>query len=112
MNDFDQIIHATEQYLNAQKVFIQNPQRIEEIRNATEIAVELFPDAVISIVEDPLQMGALILQIEDEQLLVVREITRFFEMLQYADNFDIFCKGNKISISVLFNKALVRIGIS
>lgn len=112
MNDFNEIMHATEKYLNAQKVFIQNPKRIREIKNATEIAVKLFPDAVVSITEDPFQMGALILEIKDEQLLVVREIALFYDMIQNADNFDIFCKGNELTISVLFNQALVRIGIS
>ena len=99
-------------YLNANKVFVQDLNRTREIKNATEIAYQLFPNAKIDIADDPLQMGALILCIEDFDIVVrgATEIDLFNDMVSKADNFEIYSIGNeRVKIAILFNHVLRRV---
>jgi hypothetical protein len=106
---FNKFAELLEKYLETQKVFVQNPQRMEEVNAATETACRLFPDAKISIEDDPLQMGAAILRIEDFDI-VVRETEDFCSIIDKANNFDIYPVGDeKIRIDILFADALIRI---
>lgn len=97
------------EYLETQKVFVQNPQRMEEVNAATEIACRLFPEAIIEIEDDPMQMGAIILSIEDFEL-TVRETEDFVDLISYADNFEIYhSHSDMVKLAILFRNALVRI---
>lgn len=96
------------EHLKTQKMFAPNPKRIAEINAATEMACRLFPKANINLVDDPLQMGAIILTIED-CIINVREINKFVELIGKANNFDILCKDEDIKLSILFDKALIKI---
>ena len=101
-----------DEYLKADKTFIQDLNRTREIKTATEIAGQLFPNAKIDIADDPLQMGALILCIEDFDIVVrgVREIDLFKDMVSKADNFEIYSIGNeRVKVAILFNRVLCRI---
>lgn len=114
MNDEEFVSFAAkiDEYLKAEKTFIQDLNRTREIKNATEIAHQLFPDAKINIADDPLQMGALILCIEDFDVAVrgVTEIDLFNDMVSKADNFEIYPIGNdKVKIAILFGRVLRRI---
>lgn len=96
-------------YLETQKVFVQNPQRMAEVNAATETACRLFPDSQITIEDDPIQMGAVILRIEDFDI-VVRETEAFCDIVDKADNFDIYPVGDeKVRADILFNRALILI---
>ena len=105
MNDF---IDALNEYLSTQKAFIQNPKRIAEVNAATEMAYKLFPKAKISLEDDPLQMGAIILTIED-CFITVREVKKFVELIGKANNFDIISNEEDIKLSILFDNALIKI---
>lgn len=111
MNDeaFQVILDQLKAYLASKKNFIENPFRITEIKKATALAYQLFPDAKIYIADDPLQMGAAILCIEDFDLSVT-EIKTFSEMIEKADNFEVYAIDSEtVKIAVLFQHALLRI---
>ena len=107
--EFMHFADALTKYLEMQKIFIQNPLRMAEVNAATEIACRLFPEANINIEDDPLQMGAVILSIEDFDL-AVRETAQFTEMVSKADNFEIYAVDDEnVKLAILFNGALTRI---
>ena len=105
MNDFIDILT---EYLNSQKIFVQNPKRIAEVNAATEMACKLFPKADINLIDDPLQMGAIILTIED-CFVTVREVKKFIDLIGNANNFDILGTEENIKLSILFDNALIKI---
>ena len=110
--EFNALMDSLKKHLEAEKVFIKNPERFAEVEHATEIANELFGDMEISIKDDPLQMGALVLCIKGFDLVVrgKREIALFQELISAADNFEIYSNGNEsITFSILFNGALIRL---
>lgn len=108
-NEFMQFADALTQYLEMEKVFIPNPKRLAEVNAATEMAKRLFPEAKITIEDDPLQMGAVILCIEDFDL-TVRETELFSELISKADNFEIYPLGEEnVVVAILFNNALTSI---
>lgn len=111
MNDeeFMQFASAVRQYLEIPKVFIQNHQRMAEVNAATEIACKLFPEANITLEDDPLQMGAVILIVEDFDI-TVRETEAFCELVSKADNFEVYATDDeKVKLAIMFNNALTRI---
>lgn len=111
MNDkeFMQFAEVLGRYLETQKIFIQNPQRMAEVNAATEMAERLFHEAKITIEDDPLQMGALILCIEDFDI-TVRETEAFCELVSKADNFEVYATDDeKVKLAIMFNNALNRI---
>ena len=107
--EFQDILNKLSAYLAMDKTFISNPFREMEIKKAIELAHELFPDAKIYIKDDPLQLGALILCIEDYDLDVT-EIKTFSAFIEKADNFEVYAIENgNVKMAVLFRDALVRI---
>ena len=111
--EFMQLMDGLEAYLAVPKTFVPNPKRIADVKAATEIAKQLFPEAKISVINDPLQIGASILHIEDYSISAVdTEIPLFSEMISKATNFDFYVKGNEIGVlSIVFNDAFVRVKI-
>lgn len=106
---FMDMIDELSKYLSKPKVFIQDPARMADVMHAMETAKYLFPEAKITIEDDPIQMGALILCIEDFDL-AVREIESFSDMISKADNFEIFHIGEEnVKLAILFNGVLNRI---
>ena len=107
--EFMELARATEKYLSKGKVFVQNPARMYDVIYAREIAKHLFPEAKINIKHDPLQTGALILEIEDFDL-TVRETELFNDIVGKADNFEIYAIGDdKVKIAILFLKAMIKV---
>ena len=106
--EFMNFTDALTQYLKTEKIFVQNPVRMAEVNTATEMACKLFPEATINLMDDPLQMGAVILEIED-CFITVREMEKFIQMISGATNFDIFSSDDSIRLSILFDEALIRI---
>lgn len=105
MNDF-------KEYLEREKIFIQNPARYADVERATEIAKELFSEYDICIKDDPMQMGAVILCIDGYDITVrgEREIKLFTELISKANNFEIYPVGDeKVKFSILFANVLTRI---
>ena len=107
--EFNGLANIIAEYLAMQKVFIQNPLRMKEVNDATEMACKLFPEANITLEDDPMQMGAVFLCIEDFDI-TVRETKEFAEIIRKADNFEIFPTDEEnIRISIMFDNALTRI---
>ena len=110
--EFMTLMGDLKKYLDAKKVFIKNPARFADVQHATEIAKQLFKGMEISIKDDPLQMGALILCINGFDITVrgEREIKLFQELINKADNFEIYPVGNEsIKFAILFSNVLVRL---
>ena len=110
--EFVSLMDELKDYLDSKKVFVQDSMRFAEVERATEIARELFHDMEVSIKDDPLQMGALILCINGFDITVrgQREIKLFQELISKADNFEIYPVGSeKIKFAILFNHVLKRL---
>ena len=113
MNDkeFALLAKGLQQYLERDKVFIKNPERFAEVENAYVIAKKLFADSVVTIEDDPIQMGALILDIKGYDIVIrgQEEIALFSEMISKADNFEMYPIDNeKICFALVFSRALAR----
>lgn len=110
--DFNIILEAINKHLKTEKVFIQNPERMQDIANAMEIAKTLFPNHVTEIKDDPLQTGALILQIDctevDASMVLndEEEIDLFNEMVSKANNFEFYQFNGNIRFAAVFHGAL------
>lgn len=114
MNDaeFQSILDQLSKYLAADKKFISNPFRETELKEAIAKAKELFPDAKVELHDDPLQMGAMILRIEDFAISATgeREINLFSEIIRHADNFEIYpIDADNVRFAAVFQNVLVRI---
>ena len=114
MNDyeFQLLLNKLHEYLATEKTFVENSIRTTEIKNAAEIAHELFPEAKICIKDNPLQMGAMILRIElaDINLNSEKEIKLFSELISASDNFEIYAhQDDYIVFVLLFQNAYTRI---
>ena len=114
MNDkeFNALMSQLKAHIEQEKVFIKNPLRFADVERATEIATELFSEMEITIEDDPLQMGAIIVRISGMDIVVrgAREIELFQELISKANNFEIYAteEGN-LTFALLFNNALTRI---
>lgn len=114
MNDyeFQLLLNKLHEYLATEKTFVENSIRTMEIKNAAEVAHELFPEAKIYIKDDPLQMGAMILRIElaDINLSSEKEIKLFSELISASDNFEIYAhQDGYIVFALVFENAYTRI---
>ena len=110
--EFDELMQKLSDYLATEKVFIKNPERFADVERATEIATQLFSDSTVTIENDPLQMGALIVRIDGFDIVVrgEREISLFSELISKANNFEIYSIGDeRICCAILFNNALTRV---
>ena len=114
MNDeeFQSILDQLGKYLATDKTFVNNTFRVTEIQKAVAMATELFPDATIRLQDDPLQMGAAILVIEDYAIGATgtTEINLFSEIIKLADNFEFYSVDDEtVRFTAVFQNALVRI---
>ena len=110
--EFMSLMEGFAQYLETEKVFIKNSARLAEVQHATEIAKQLFLDSKVSLEDDPLQMGALILRVEGFDVVIrgEREINLFKVLISKADNFEIYPIGDeRIKFSMVFSGALIRL---
>ena len=110
--EFHGILDQLSEYLTANKTFIPNPFRETELKNALTTARELFPNAKIELKDDPLQMGAMILRIEDFEIGATgeREINLFSELIKHADNFEIYpIDDDNVRCAIVFQNVMVRI---
>ena len=109
--NFMDLMDELAKYLENEKVFIQNPARYAEVQRAAAIAKELFKEYDISLKDDPIQMGALILCISGFDITIQgeEEIALFTELISKANNFEIYPVGEKVKFSILFANVLKRI---
>lgn len=110
--EFLELMGELKEYIETQKVFIQDPARFSDVERATEIAKIIFNDMEVSIEDDPLQMGALILCITGFDITVrgKREIELFQELISKANNFEIYPVGDEqVKFAILFNSVLKRL---
>ena len=114
MNDaeFISFLDTLSAYLASEKNFITNPFRLKEFEQAMEMAKKLYPDANVYAEEDPLQMGAMILCIEEYDIGAssVTEVELFNDIISLADNFEIRTIGEeKVRFAALFNNVFIRV---
>ena len=110
--EFASLMGDLQQYLEAPKAFALNPDRFTDVKVAFAVAKKLFAHMNVSINDDPLQMGALILRIEGFDVTVrgKEEIELFTELIAKADNFEIYPVGDEsIRFAIVFNGVLTRI---
>ena len=110
--EFQLILNKLGEYLSKEKRFINNPMRQTEIKNAFMQARQLFPDAKITMQDDPLEMGAFILNIEADDITLrgVTEIKAFAEIISAVDNFEIYAlPDSRICFAAVFHDALINI---
>lgn len=110
--EFQAIMGSLAQYLEMPKAFVPNPERLAEVQRATVIANRLFADMTVSVKDDPIQMGALILCIEGFDIVVrgKEEIELFTALIAKADNFEIYpVNGESIKVSIVFSKVFTRV---
>ena len=110
--EFMNILNQLNNYLKMEKKFVLNSMRETEFKKAIELACKLFPDAKIYTNDDPLQMGAMILCIEDFSLSVCgeTEIKLFSDIISMADNFEFYpIDEGTVKFAAVFQNVLVRI---
>lgn len=110
--EFMQLMKELGEYIDAKKVFVKNPARLNDVQQAAEIAKQLFQDYEVTIEDDPLQMGALCLCINGFDITIrgKDEIKLFQKLISKADNFEIYAVGNeRIKFAIMFNGALTRV---
>lgn len=107
-NELMQFSRTLSEYLNAEKNHIPNITRFREINEAIDIAREIYPEHEIALAKDPLQMGALYLEIIGDEISAIgeREIELFQKLIDKADNFETISIDNKkIRLSICFADA-------
>lgn len=114
MNDkeFEGLMQGLQQYLEKDKTFVLNPDRAKDVERALEIANQLFPDNTTTANDDPLQMGACIVRIEGDDVTVrgQDEINLFCEMIELADNFEIYAlTDDTIRFAAVFKNVLIAV---
>lgn len=114
MKEFDMLDlgDALNEYLKEPKTFVLDAQRLREFETAKALAAELFPNANIEEAEDPLQMGAKILRIRDNDITMrdVTETKKFNDMCLLADNFEIYPTNEEnLVFAAVFNGVYKRI---
>lgn len=107
--EFMSILEQLQAYIAMRKTFIENPFRVTELKKAIDMSHALFPDAKIELKDDPLQMGAMILHIEDFDLDVT-ETEAFAELVTLADNLEAYALENgNVCLAAVFQNVLVRV---
>lgn len=109
--EFREFINGLREYLEKEKAFVQNPIRMQEVNRAMEIINELFPDCAREIKDDPLQMGAVILDVKGSSMVVrgERELALFAELTSLIDNFEVYPEGENFHFAAVMREAFVRI---
>ena len=108
-DEFAKFADCIGKYLRETKVFMKNPKRIADVEEAMRTAYQLFPEATITIEDDPLQIGTMFLCIRNFDILV-RETKEFTKLISKADNFEIYPIGKEdLKMAIAFNNALIRI---
>ena len=110
--EFHNILKQFGKYLQSEKKFVDNPFRQREIKDAPTAAFQLFPDATIELRDDQLQLGALIIHMEMDDMDVSGEvpIKLFNDIICKADNFEIYpINGERICFALVFQKAFIRV---
>lgn len=108
--EFIDFMRNIKKYHDAEKTFAENHKRIEEINNAANMAQNLFDDASVYVKQDPMQLGALIICIESDDIVLrgLGEINIFHEIISKASNIEIYAMDHgKIRCSILFNDAFI-----
>lgn len=107
--DFLNFADMMQKYLEAKKHYEVNEERFNMMQNMFNIANHLFSDMDITLEDDPLQMGRMILCIKGYDISVCGEddIKLFAELIFNADNFEIYAnEGDKVEFDIMYNDIL------
>ncbi len=110
--EFRDLLRQMHHYLEAPKHFAENPTRIKVVQEAYSVAQSLFADAKVELHDDPLQLGALILNVRmfDMNLSGTKQIEMFTRIISTADNFEIYStEPNGICFAAVYHNAYIRL---
>lgn len=111
--EFRGFLDRLKEYLDKEKVFIENPFRMAEVERVMDILIELFPDQEKGIKDDPLQMGAVILYVEGTGIVArgEDELALFAELCSLVDNFEVYSTDSeRVRFAAVMQGAYRRIG--
>lgn len=110
-NEFMALARRIEQYLNENKLFIENTNRFNEFAHATAVAHDLFKDMHVYIKHDSLELGSMVLCVEGFDIIIrgQHEMHQFNEIVSKSDNFEIYPSKESIKLSIMFNNVFKRI---
>ena len=106
------IFENLKEYLEKEKVFIENPVKMKEVHRAVEILHQLFPDTEVKVESDPLQMGALVVSFTSFDVLVrgLQDLELFAELTTLIDNFEIYSVDREtVHFAAVVRNALIHI---
>ena len=110
--EFMEILKELGAYLKEEKQFEVVQERKKEFEEALLTAKTLFPDASIEVHDDPLEMGALILSVEDYSIDVsgIEGMELFWQLIQKADNFEIVAiEPENVRLALVFQGFFRRV---
>lgn len=110
--EFMEILKELGAYLKEEKQFEVVQKRKKEFEEALLTAQTLFPDAGIEVHDDPLEMGALILSVENYNIEVSSSegMELFSRLTQKADNFEIVAiEPENVRLAIVFQGVLKRV---
>ena len=99
-------------YLQLNKSFVPNSKRLAEVEKAHNIATRLFDGMEITLKDDPLQLGSVVLRIKGVDIVArgEQEIALFNALTENADNFEIYpVNKDEVLMSIMFKRAFTRI---
>ena len=108
--EFADLLRGVKDYITAEKTFVENHARIEEVEYVAELAKKMFEDANVYIKQDPMKLGALIVCIESYDIALnnIKHICAFSEVISKASNLEIYATNDgNIRCSILFNDAFI-----
>lgn len=105
IKDFMEFSDTLKQYMDADKNYIPNIARLNDVSEAIKLALDLYPEHKIEIAKDPLQMGSLFIDITGTEISAIgeREIELFNQLVSKANNFETVPMGNEeLRLSICF----------
>ena len=97
----DEIFSQTNAFYKGNKIVIPNMHGVNKVKSAWTLAMEMFPTAQITVNDDPLQEGAMFLQVKDIDF-TVREMMFAHDLIKDAETIEIFSEDEDCVISIGF----------
>lgn len=110
--EFMELMRGLDAYLSMDKIFAPNNKRLADVKKAYEIATTLFGDMDITLKDDALKLGSVVLSITGSDLVARGEsqIALFNALTEKADNFEIYAVNkNNVIMSIMFKGVFTRI---
>ena len=106
---FEQSMEALAAYLHQEKRFVENKPRRAELDETLHMARLIFPRARIGLLDDPLQLGAMTIAIDDADLSLFgkEQIKQYGHLLDHADTVAVYPIGDLVRLELQFCHVLL-----